>query len=230
MDYTNLVSTYRHGALKILGVETSSSKAIWACIVAMMCTSPISLIILGYLSAVSAWRYCQNYLSGMGYGVFLYFSVEPLISQRYNWTEITIRLQRRIKAELRSWRTVQQNIKNQLRQELSLHLDQAAEIADWAVIPPAIMQDRINRRKTIMILQKGATVVRIRREIYSRALSYVDAVKERKRGQRGVWQDVFLASWIYAYFVLLWFFELAFASIWGVMSWFELALVYMTGP
>lgn len=231
MDFINLVSTYRHGTPKITGTETPSSQAFWTYFVVFMCISPVPIIILARLLSILSGRYCKNYLPRLGFALLLHVCVDILSGPpRGAWSTIHTVLKRRIEAHLRTLHALQQDTKNEIRLELSLHSVQAADIADWAVVPQAVIRDRINRRKTILMLQKEATIVRIRREIYSRALGYIDTVAERKRGQSISRRDLFLASCIYTYCVFLWFFELAFASIWGVLSWFELALVYMTEP
>ncbi|KAF5978552.1 hypothetical protein FCOIX_5817 [Fusarium coicis] len=76
----------------------------------------------------------------------------------HTWSRILMPAKTRIREELRTLCTLQQSIKLHIRQDVSLSFDQAAEIADWAAVPQPIIRDRINRRKEILMLQKGATV------------------------------------------------------------------------
>ncbi|EXL98167.1 hypothetical protein NOF04DRAFT_6577 [Fusarium oxysporum II5] len=122
------------------------------------------------------------------------------------------------------------DLKDQIREQLTLRFDQSAEIAEWAEVPRAIVHDRINRRKTVLEIQKRETKVRVRRELYSRVVGYFDTIEERKRGQRISWRDLYLAAWIHTYCMNLWIFDMAFTSIWAVMSLFELVLVFATEP
>ncbi|RYC90972.1 hypothetical protein BFJ63_vAg6316 [Fusarium oxysporum f. sp. narcissi] len=217
------------------GVAAACDLALLALLYAMMISAYIVLItiiialILGITNRVSRWY--GNILPFLG-GVILFqvFGRAFCTTSNNNWSAILTPLKNKTKRELGRLFDEQQDLKDQIREQLTLHLDQSAEIAEWVEVPRAIVRDRINRRKTFLEIQKRATKVRVRRELYSRVIGYFDTLEERKRGQRISWRDLYLAAWIHTYCMNLWIFDMAFTSIWAVMSLFELVLVFATEP
>lgn len=243
MTYNNSVPAHGHDApmapsstLIIIiakGVAAACVLALLALLYAMMISAYTLLItivialILDVTSRVSQWY--GNVLPSLG-GVILLevFERAFFTTSNNNWSAILTPLKNETQGELRRLFDEQQDLKDQIREQLTLHLDQSAEIAEWAEVPRAIVRDRINRRKTVLKIQKRATKVRVRRELYSRVVGYFDTLEERKRGQRISWRDLYLAAWIHTYCMNLWIFDMAFTSIWAFMSLFELVLVFAT--
>ncbi|KAJ0153452.1 hypothetical protein HZ326_4175 [Fusarium oxysporum f. sp. albedinis] len=113
----------------------------------------IIALILGVTSCVSRWY--GNILPFLG-GVILLqvFGRAFCTTSNNNWSAILTPLKNKTKGELGRLFDEQQDLKDQIREQLTLHLDQSAEIAEWAEVPRAIVRDRINRRKTFLEIQK----------------------------------------------------------------------------
>jgi hypothetical protein len=235
MNHKDSVPAHRHGAPMMPSTTSLATPSLG---VAEICTlvlmSPVLTIVVAAvildISSCLSRRY-GNVLPSLGpgklAGVFKgTFGTTP----NDNWSTILMSAKSKMQEEMARLVEEQQNLKNRVREQLALHLDQSAEIADWDVVPLAILRDRINRRKAVLRMQKRATKIRVRRELYSRALWYSDTLEERKRGQRILCRDLFYGGCIYAYCMLLWIFDMAFASIWTAMTLFELVFVLATEP
>ncbi|KAF5724614.1 hypothetical protein FMUND_657 [Fusarium mundagurra] len=240
MAFNNSVTADSHGEPSCIitigeGVLAAWNLALAALLWTMMISAATFLLnmaaalILGFTTGLT--DLCGNSLPSLG--IYILLDVSEMVfysTSRKDWSAILTHHKDWIREEIERILKEEEDLEKEGDDQYYLHRDQPEEIADWAVVPQAIVRDRVKRYRMILNIQKRITKIRLRRLLYWRAAGYFETLEERKRGQRIRSRDLWLAVWIYTYCISLWIFDMAFSFIWTAIGFSKSLLVLATEP
>lgn len=208
MTFNNSVPANSHGTPSYIliigdGVLAAWNLALaallWAMIISVVTflVNIVAALILGLTSGMLDLS--GNSLSSLSIVILLEVSEKAICSTcKRDWSTILKPPKDWTRGEIERLLEDQEDFEEQLKYQDTLHLDQAAEIADLAAVPRAIVRDRVKRYRTILKIQRRITKIRLRRLLYFRAAAYFEMLEERKRGQRIRSRDLWLTICINA--------------------------------